>query len=51
MAYNSLSNYYRVNFILMEKHKYSLTEIENMMIFERDIYIDLNMEDIKKNNK
>lgn len=30
---------YQLNFALMQYHKYSLTEIENMIPFERDIYI------------
>ena len=37
----NLENYFRVNFALMQYHKYSLTEIENMMPWERDIYVAL----------
>ena len=48
MSYNSLENYFRTNFMLMEEHKYSLTEIENMMPFERQIYVLLVNEYIKK---
>ena len=29
------------NFNLMQHHKYSLTELENMMPFEREIYLGL----------
>jgi hypothetical protein len=36
-----LENYFRINFALMQYHKYSLTEIENMIPWERDIYIAL----------
>ena len=36
-----LENYYKINFALMQYHKYSLTEIENMMPWERDIYVGL----------
>jgi|TARA_Y100000022_G_scaffold152677_1_gene134614 hypothetical protein len=36
-----LENYFRLNFSLMQYHKYSLTEIENMMPWERDIYVAL----------
>lgn len=28
-----------MNFALMQYHKYSLEELENMMPFERDIYV------------
>ena len=36
-----LENYFRLNFSLMQYHKYSLTEIENMMPWERDGYVGL----------
>ena len=36
-----LASYYKLNFSLMQYHKYSLTEIENMMPWERDIYVGL----------
>ena len=34
-------NYYKLNFALMQYHKYSLTEIENLIPWERDIYVAL----------
>tara|TARA_B100000427_G_scaffold77237_1_gene63022 strand:+ start:99 stop:272 length:174 start_codon:yes stop_codon:yes gene_type:complete len=37
----NLESYFRINFALMQYHKYSLTEIENMMPWERDIYVEL----------
>ena len=36
-----LENYFQLNFALMQYHKYSLTEIENMMPWERDVYVVL----------
>ena len=36
-----LENYFRLNFAMMQYHKYSLTEIENMMPWERDVYVGL----------
>tara|TARA_R100001463_G_scaffold34161_2_gene75232 strand:- start:1147 stop:1320 length:174 start_codon:yes stop_codon:yes gene_type:complete len=36
-----LESYFRLNFALMQYHKYSLTEIENLMPWERDIYVGL----------
>ena len=41
MSHMDLENYFRLNFALMQYHKYSLTEIENMMPWERDIYVIL----------
>jgi hypothetical protein len=37
----SLEDYYRTNFYLMHKHKYSLTELEEMLPWERSIYLGL----------
>ena len=45
-----LESYYRINFALMQYHKYSLTELENMMPWERDIYNALLQEYIEKEN-
>jgi hypothetical protein len=30
---------YQLNFALMHHHNYSLSELENMIPFERDIYV------------
>ena len=39
MAHTNLESYYKVNFALIQHHKYSLTEIENMIPWEREIYL------------
>jgi hypothetical protein len=41
LGHNSLANMYHTNFTLMQFHKYSLTELENMIPFEREIYIQM----------
>ena len=41
MAHEDLESYYKLNFALMQHHKYSLTELENMMPWEREIYVSL----------
>ena len=41
MAHTNLEAYYKINFALIQHHKYSLTEIENMIPWERDIYVDM----------
>ena len=41
MSHMNLETYFRINFALMQYHKYSLTEIENMPPWERDIYVGL----------
>ena len=44
-------NFYKINFILMHEHKYSLTELENMMPWEREIYVSLLIDYIKQENE
>ena len=39
LSHESLVNYYNTNFQLMQHHNYSLTELDNMMPWEREIYI------------
>jgi hypothetical protein len=56
MVHMDLENYFRLNFALMQYHKYSLTEIENMMPWERDIYVGLlrlhlEEEELKRNQE
>ena len=41
MIHMDLESYFRLNFSLMQYHKYSLTEIESMIPWERDIYVEL----------
>jgi hypothetical protein len=42
-GYDTLSNFYQTNFALMHHHKYSLTEIENLIPWEKFIYLELLM--------
>ncbi len=39
------------NFSLMQHHNYSLTDIENMIPWERDIYVDMLITYIKEEKK
>jgi hypothetical protein len=36
-------NHYQINFGLMQHHKYSLEDLEEMMPFEREIYVRMLM--------
>lgn len=47
LGYDTLMNYFQTNFSLMQHHKYSITEIEAMMPWEKFIYIDMLKEYIK----
>ena len=50
MAHIDLESYFKLNFALMQHHKYSLTEIENMMPWERAIYLGLLNQYIEEEN-
>jgi len=41
LNHDSLLNHYEVNFELVQHWHYSLSEIENMMPFERQYFIEL----------
>jgi hypothetical protein len=41
MLHSDIVSYYKINFALMQHHKYTLSDIENMYPFERDIYLAL----------
>lgn len=41
MSHNNLQNYYAITFSMVQHHKYSITEIENLIPFERDLYVEM----------
>ena len=50
MAHTNLESYYKVNFALIQHHKYSLTVIENMIPWEREVYVTLLRQYIEEEN-
>lgn len=51
VGYSGLAHYYRNIFSLMQFHKYSLADIENMIPYERDLYIGMLNDLVQKENK
>ena len=47
----NLESYFEYTFQMIHNHKWSLTEIENMLPWERDIYIYKMEEWIKEENR
>ena len=43
--------YYETNFAMVNHHGWSLEEIENLMPWERDIYVDMLITYIKEENE
>ena len=50
IAHEDLASYFKLNFALMQHHKYSLTELENMMPWEREIYVSLLQQYVEEEN-
>jgi len=50
MAHVDLASYYKTNFALIQHHKYSLTDLENMIPWEREIYVGLLQQYIEEEN-
>lgn len=47
----SLKDYYTLSFQLVQHHKYSLTELESMIPWEKDIYLAQLIEYIEAENE
>jgi len=48
LSHDDLENYYRTNFQMMQNYNYSLTELETMIPWEREIYITLLKADLER---
>lgn len=51
LCHDSLANMYNTNFALLHHHKYSLTELENMIPWEREVYVNMLIAHIKEENE
>ena len=50
LCHDSLANYYKINFILMQNYNYNLTELDNMIRFERELYLVMLEQHVKDQN-
>lgn len=41
LSHENLYNYYSSNFLLMYLHKFSISDLEDMLPWERDVYVSL----------
>ena len=48
LSHTSLLDYYNTVFQLMQHHKYSLSEIDGMIPWEKDVYISMLAEFIRE---
>tara|TARA_R100001510_G_C7650978_1_gene208550 strand:- start:1020 stop:1199 length:180 start_codon:yes stop_codon:yes gene_type:complete len=45
---DSLVNYYQTNFAMMQHYQYSLTELEGMIPWEREVYVNMLLNHIEE---
>lgn len=50
MSYSNLAQFYKVQWGMKKHHGYSITELEEMYPFERDIHVELTAQWIEKEN-
>ena len=50
-CYDNLKNYFETNFALMQHHKYNLNNIENMIPWEKTIYVTMLIKYIEEENE
>ena len=51
LSHDSLQNIYKTNFNMVQHHKYNLTELENMMPWERQVYVQLLIQHLEEENE
>lgn len=51
MSYTNLYIHYRTIFSLAQHHKYSIADIEGMVPYERDIYVEMLVEFLEEMKK
>jgi len=44
----TLYHHYKLNFDVTQHHNFSITEINDMIPFEREVYVDMVLEKIEK---
>ena len=48
LSHNDLATHYQTSFSLMQHHKYSLSEIDEMIPWEREVYLSLLVDYLKQ---
>jgi len=51
LSHTNLFLYYKKIFSMVQHHKYSIEELENLLPYERDLYFEMLVDFIKKQNE
>jgi hypothetical protein len=49
--YDNLKNIFETNFALMQHHKYSLSDVEGMLPWEKSVYVNMLIQHIDEENE
>jgi hypothetical protein len=49
--YDNLKNIFDTNFALMQHHKYSLTELDSLVPWEKSLYVNMLIRHIEEENE
>ena len=47
LSHDNLITYYKTNYQLMQNHNWTISDIDNMIPWEREIYVTMLVEDLK----
>jgi hypothetical protein len=50
-GYDTLEGFMRTNWAMMQHHKYSLSDLENSIAWERQVYVMMTMMYLKEENE
>jgi|TARA_B110000977_G_C10998613_1_gene462884 hypothetical protein len=51
LLHTELGEYYKVIFMLAQHHKYSISDLESMLPYERDLYFGMLVDYIEQQNE
>ena len=51
LSHDNIENYYKTNSAIVYNNRFTLTELENMFPFEREIYVSLLVNHIEEENE
>ena len=50
LSHITLGSYYKLMFSLVQHHKYSISDIETILPYERDLYVEMLVEYVEEQN-
>ena len=50
LSHISLGAYYKLMFSMVQHHKYSISDLENILPYERDLYVEMLVDFIEEQN-